>query len=89
MKKTNYNVTRFDIENCMHEGFYVEVTPNEKEGIFEFVLCQERYGLKSFMFGLMMKDAPEETWEDLIERNICDEIHFFLKEQEIWDSCDC
>lgn len=71
MKKSAYIVTRFDID----DDFYVEVTPNEE--MFEFVLCMNGYGIKSFMFGLYKKDCPEEIWEEIIENNAEDYIDSF------------
>lgn len=81
MKKTTYTVTRFDIRN----GFYVEITPTtDKDGdkIYDFVLCLENYGIKSFMFGLFAKDCPEECWEEMIENNVDKYIEIFLEDME-------
>ena len=64
MKRSTYTTTRFDID----DDFYVEVSPNGDK--FEFVLCMENYGIKSFMFGLYKKDCPEEIWEEIIESNV-------------------
>ncbi len=91
MKKSTYTTTRFDID----DDFYVEVSPNKD--MFEFVLCMENYGIKSFMFGLYKKDCPEEMWEEMIENNVEDYIDSFyshiydvyesgfLEEHGFWD----
>ena len=85
MKKTQYTVTRFDIKNT---SYYVEVTQNDKENVYDFVLCLEGYGFKLYMFGLKMEDSPEETWEELIENNIYDYIRIYLDELEKLESYD-
>ena len=85
MKKTTYTVTRFDIE----DGFYVEVSPNtDKDGkkMYDFVLCLEDYGIKSFMFGLFAKDCSEETWEKIIKNNVDEYIEIFLDDMDYWDN---
>lgn len=73
MKRSTYITTRFDID----DDFYVEVSPNKD--MFEFVLCMENYGIKSFMFGLYKKDCPEEIWEELIKNSIEDYIVCFYE----------
>ena len=83
MKKSTYTTTRFDVDGEYNE-FYVEVSPNKD--MFEFVLCMEGYGLKSFMFGLYKKDCPEEQWEEIIENNVEDYIVMFLDDMGCWDS---
>ena len=81
MKKTTYTVTRFDID----DEFYVEVSPstdNEGEEMYDFVLCKEDYGIKSFMFGLFAKNCPPHIWEDMIEANVDDYIEYFNEDME-------
>lgn len=87
MKKTTYTTTRFDVG---YDGFYVEVSPyyRGEEKWFEFVLCQENYGMKSFMFGLKAEDCPEEEWEDMIQRNLyCENyIGSFYEEMDMLET---
>ena len=80
MKKSTYTTTRFDVD----KKFYVEVSPNED--IFEFVLCRDNYKIKSYMFGLLKEDCPEEKWEEIIKNNVIDYIIMFLNDMEHWDS---
>lgn len=74
MNKTTYTTTRFNVS----DDFYVEVS--EEKNIINFVLCRENFGVKSFMFGLNKKDAPPETWEELIKNNVYDYIPDFINE---------
>lgn len=69
MVKTSYTVTRFDVG---YQGFYVEVTPYMQDGEewLEFTLCKERYGMKSFMFGVKKQGCPESEWEEIIMGNL-------------------
>lgn len=74
MNKTTYTITRFDVS----DDFYVEVS--EEKNVINFVLCRENFCIKSFMFGLNKKDAPSETWEELIKNNVYDYIPDFINE---------
>lgn len=71
MKKTTYTTTRFDVG---YDGFYVEVSPHYhgEEKWLEFVLCQENYGMKRFMFYL--PQGEEDQWEDCIQAVLDEEI---------------
>ena len=80
MKKSTYITTRFDVG----DRFYVEVSPDGEW--YDFVLCMEGYGIKSFMFGLYKKDCPEEMWEEIIEANVEDYIEVFLDDMDYWES---
>ena len=84
MKKSSYTVTRFDVDN----EYYVEVTPyfEHNEEYLDFTLCKERYGFKSFMFGLKKQDCPESEWENMIESNVYDYISSFEEDIEILES---
>ena len=82
MKKTTYTVTRFDVD----DEFYVEVSPSTDDKgkkMYEFVLCKEDYGLKSYMFGVFAKDCPPNEWEDIIERNVDIYIEGFIEDMDI------
>ena len=85
MKKIIYTTTRFNIYD---NEFYVEVSPYEEHGEkwLAFTLCKEKYGIKSFMFGLKAETCPEEEWENLIEANVYDYIETFIEEMDIWEN---
>lgn len=83
MKRSTYTTTRFDVDGEYSE-FYVEVSPNKD--MYEFVLCMDDYGLKSFMFGLSKIHCPEEQWEEIIENNVEDYIAMFLDDMDYWDN---
>lgn len=99
MKKTTYKVTRFDVS----DDYYVEVTPDvwpDGTSAVDFVLCKNRYGIKSLMFGLSLATCPESEWEDMIIANVDDYIAGFEEDMEFLETepeskfcdncvCDC
>lgn len=82
MQKTTYTTTRFDIG----KNFFVEINYNTKNEVYDFVLCHEEYGVKMHMLGLMTKDAPENSWEDIIRTNIDKYVQIYTEEY-IEDVC--
>lgn len=78
LKKTTYTTTRYDVG----DGFYVEVSPNEKEESVEFYLGHNRYGVKDLVFGVMEKDCPkdDEKIQSMILQNVEDEIKIYKEE---------
>lgn len=78
MKKRTVHVTRFELNNCMYDGFYVEVSPTRKDSLYNFSLCRDWIGMKRSMFSLPVELAPEEKWEKIIEDNVDRYIEYFL-----------
>lgn len=78
LKKTTYTTTRYDVG----DGFYVEVSPNEKEESVEFYLGHNRYGVKELIFDMMEKDCPkdDEKIQFMILQNVEDGIKIYKEE---------
>ena len=71
MKKATYETTKFDVR----DGYYVEVSPNEKDNTYEFYLGKEDHTIKILMFGTIQTDCPSFMWEDMILSNVEDYIN--------------
>ena len=79
MEKITYTGVRYDIR----EGFYVEITPaiSEKEKMYQFYLCHEDYGIKTYMYGLLLKHIEsEEHIISIISNTIDDYIDAYRDE---------
>ena len=87
----SYNVHRFDVPDT---NYYVEITP--VKDYYEFTLCKESCGFKSFTFGLSQKDCPPHEWVDMILANVYDYIDGYEEDLEHLeypfdcdDACPC
>ena len=80
MKKSNYTITRFDIER---DDFYVEIVPTtlDNDDFLEFWLCNDHHSVKELMFGCDAKHCPEDTWE----QRIIDVIDTYIEQYDDFD----
>lgn len=67
--------------------FNIDIT--ETDELFEAWICEERVGMKSYMFGISKENHTFEEMVDLVEGNIDEHIRLYLDELDELEEMRC